>query len=125
MAGTVRVQPEVGMKILTPYGLEEVLAHDLQYDRVTTGRGNTYGEEELRAPEAPESREPADVEAWLSGPDLILVRSCNLACSCSCTQCSYLLVIRGDRRTATHQRANEACTCGPKNECCGFPLGEL
>jgi hypothetical protein len=113
MAGTVRVQPEVGMKILTPYGLEEVLAHDLQYDRVTTGRGNTYGEEELRAPEAPESREPADVEAWLSGPDLILVRSRTMACSCSCTQCSY------------HQRANEACTCGPKNECCGFPLGEL
>lgn len=130
----MRVAIETGMSVLTPVGVETILSIDITRDMVTTSRGNEYAEEKLRATERPESHEPTDVEAWLSGPELILITSFNKACTCTCggggrevslansSHCDWFVVVRGDKKTVTHQ-PGPACRCGPSNECCGYPLG--
>lgn len=117
-AGTTHLTPEEGMKILTPRGIETILYVDHQVERVATGSGSSYDESDLRAPEPP-SRSPEDVEAWLIGPDLILVRSATLTCACRCNHCDQFVVTRGADITASHQIHSGACQC---LGCCVDPL---
>jgi len=120
--GTVRGEPRLGSTILTPHGVETIARFDFPRDVAVTERGNEYTVDELRAPQAPEDHSDVEMEAWLNGPDFILVKSVNIGCTCSCKQCCYLVVIRGDRKTAVHQPNNDACTCISDHSCCGYPL---
>lgn len=117
MGGTVRIPVAEGMRIQTPRGSEQILHVDLQRDQVTTSLGSVYDETDLRAPACPEPRSPEAVEAWLGSPELILVRSYNVECPCRCAQCSYLVVIRGTTKTASHQRTNGVCMCDDQCGC--------
>jgi hypothetical protein len=124
---TGSVMPTIGMGILTMHGVETIVEINDASDWVVTDKGMTYGFEDVRAPTAPASHDPADVEKFLNGPELIRVHAFNAACTCGCGiagNCGYLIAERGDERKLAHQKGRpQMCQCGPRYECCGYPLG--
>lgn len=124
MGGTVRIPVAEGMRIQTPKGIEQVLSFDFARDQVTTSFGNVYDETDLRAPAAPESASPEEVQEWLTGPELILVRSRNIGCTCGCAHCSWMMVTRGQYTTGSHQVASGLCPCEDR-ECCALTPDRL
>lgn len=123
--GTQRAErtPDIGDTVLTPRGVEQIVGFDFPTDYWETDKGMRYAASDLRTPEAPESHDPADVEAWLDGAQFTLVRSWTSVCTCSCGNCEWLVVERGAERGMSHQARSAACRCQRTTECCGYPLG--
>jgi predicted RNA-binding Zn ribbon-like protein len=94
----------------------------MQLDYYSTNTGRHYQSTDLRIQEEPESHSPEDVEAWLAETALLLVRTITVKCTCSCKNCSWMVVERGSSQNITHRVENGTCTCQRTTECCGIPL---
>lgn len=111
--------PAVGESILTPHGRLRIDSIDNLRDEYITERGPIAIEHVFEY--EPDRSSMDSVEAWLACPWQVIY-STNVPCSCSCGQCDYRILVRGESRKVFHEKRSDACTCGTKHECCGYSL---
>lgn len=114
----------IGLRILTPDGVETITSIDDARDLVRTDHGEEWKLEDVRDNTPPPGATEIERMAWLRAPECILIQSYPVYCTCTCgtaQKCYHLVTVHGSRKQSTHMQ-NTGCTCGNQRECCGFPL---